>query len=114
MLEGFFRHEQVGDAEFVFQRDETMALGGGRALAADDQAGNADGSAVTHGARSARVLEGRVVRSFPPEFHRVRAGAGALGAQVGLQALAGGHRGERDGRVWESGPPALVAANKSS
>ena len=39
LVEGVARDEEVGDAGFVFETDEAVAFGGGRALAADDHAG---------------------------------------------------------------------------
>ena len=46
LLEGVAGDEEVGDAGFVFEGDEAVAFGGGRALAADDHAGDADRGAV--------------------------------------------------------------------
>ena len=40
MFEGFLGNKDVGDASFVFERDETMPLGGLGALATDDHAGD--------------------------------------------------------------------------
>lgn len=40
LVEGVAGDEEVGDAGFVFETDETMAFGSGGALAADDHAGH--------------------------------------------------------------------------
>lgn len=48
-LEGVAGDEEVGDAGFIFQGQEAMALGGAGALAADDHPPNREGGAVGHG-----------------------------------------------------------------
>lgn len=45
-VEGFPRNEEVGDAIFVFERDETVTFGGAWTLTADHEAGNFDRSSV--------------------------------------------------------------------
>ena len=46
LVEGVAGDEEVGDAGFVFEGDETMAFGGGGALAADDHSPYRDGNAM--------------------------------------------------------------------
>ena len=46
LVEGIAGDEEVGDAGFVLETDETVAFGGGGALAADDHAGDGYRDAV--------------------------------------------------------------------
>ena len=47
VLKGVARDEEVGDAGFVLEGNETMAFGGAGALAADDEAGDCHRSSVS-------------------------------------------------------------------
>lgn len=46
LVEGFAGDEEVGDTEFVFERDEAVSFSGAGALAADDHTGDLDGESV--------------------------------------------------------------------
>ena len=46
LVEGFSGDEEVGDAVFVFERDETVSFCRAGALTADDEAGDGEGHAV--------------------------------------------------------------------
>lgn len=87
MLEGGFGNEEIGDPGLILKGDEAVAFGGGGALAADHQAGDVDGGSVGQlveaGGREVMGIAG----GAPPQRHRVRAGGGSLGGEVGVKAF---------------------------
>ena len=98
-LEGVLADKQVGDAGFVFQRDEAMALGGPRALAADRHAGDAHRHAVRQDVEVAGAEDSLRAMPLAPQSHRVRAGARALGLEIRAEPLTQRHGRQHGGGI---------------
>ncbi len=94
-LEDIGRKDDVGDAGFIFEREEDEALGGAGALPGDDAAGDADRAIVAAAQQvvcreNAFAAQGRAMIG-----HGMRAGGEAGAGVVGGEALVGGHLPER-------------------
>ena len=93
LVKGLSGDEEVGDAVFVFERDEAVAFRGARALAADDEAGDGEGHAVGEFEEAGCRCEGFAL-TLSPKTHGVWAGGGSLEGEVGVEAFEGIHHGE--------------------
>ena len=94
VFEDFAGDEEVGDSVFVFEGDEAVSFCSAGTLAADDHAGDAQGSAVPETFEIVGVDYFGIALSLAPKPHRVRAEAGSLQGEVGLKSLVGLHHFE--------------------
>lgn len=108
LVEGFSGDEEVGDAVFVFERDEAVPFCGAGALSADDEAGDGEGHAVREFEEAGGGGEVFCLSLLAsPKTHGVWAGGGALEREVGVEAFEGIHHGENFG-LWVGGGEEVI------
>jgi hypothetical protein len=98
LLEALGRDDGVGEAGLVLDRDEHEALRRPRALADNDDAGDARAAAVGHARQIRGARDPRAIELGALERHRMRSGRHARAGEVSRHLLRRIHLGQRTGR----------------
>ena len=118
-VEGFAGNEEVGNAIFIFERDEAVTFGSAWPLTANHQACDDQGFAMGHFKKTHRSGEIKVLLASPKP-HGMWPGRGALQSEIGVESFARSHhfenlflcgwRGEEIINRQLLGPPKSITA----